>query len=125
MAGKLSPSAQAKLSELEPLLLRVHRCHALVEQFAASKGTMDTVPLKRAFGDLKRSFMGVGFDSVAQLAGAMEIAAGRGAGANTKIRILREGMGSIRFQVELEQRAIVQQGTVVEEKKDATEPGQR
>lgn len=118
MAGKLSPAAQAKLSELDTLMHRVHRCHALVEQFAASRGTSDTVPIKRAFADAKRAFMGAGFDSVAQLAAAMEIAAGRGASASSKIRILREGTASIRFQLELEQRSIAQQGKVVQEKSD-------
>ena len=118
MAGKLTPSAQAKLSELDALMIRVHRCHALVEQFAAARGNADPIPVKRAFGELKRAFMGIGFDAIAQLAGSMEIAAGRGASANTKIRILREGMGSIRFQLELEQRSIVQHGQVVEEEKN-------
>lgn len=110
MAGKLSPAASAKLSELEALGSRVARCHSLVEQFAASRGQMDAIPMKRAFGELKRAMMGAGFDPIAQLAGAMEIAAGRGASPGVKTRILREGMGSIRFQLELEQRAIIQEG---------------
>ena len=110
MAGKLKPAAQAKLSEMETLFQRAHRCHALVEQYAASRGTTDTISIKRSFGDLKRSCMGGGFDAQAQLAGAMEIAAGRGASASTKIRILREGIASIKFQLELEQRAIIRDG---------------
>lgn len=112
MAGKLSPAAQAKLAEFEALSHRIHRVHGLVEQFAASRGAIDTIPIKRAFVDLKRAFMGVGLDSLAQLAASMEIAAGRGAAPTTKTRILREGVASIRFQVELEQRAIVRDGQV-------------
>lgn len=115
MAGKLSPAAQAKLAELETLSHRIHRVHALVEQFAASKGTADTMSMKRAFTDLKRAFMGAGLDSVAQLAASMEIAAGRGASPSVKVRILREGVGSIKFQVELEQRAVTRDGQVTPE----------
>lgn len=82
----------------------------MVEQFAAAKGQIDAMPMKRAFSDLKRQLMGAGLDAVAQLAGGMEIAAGRGASPVAKIRILREGVGSIRFQIEMEQRALVAEG---------------
>jgi hypothetical protein len=112
MAGKLKPAAQAKLGELEVLNQRIARCHALVEQFAASKGTMDSAYLKRAFGDLKRNLMGQGYDAQAQVAGGMEIAAGRGASFSVKTRILREGIGSLKFQMELEQRVIIRDGQV-------------
>ena len=48
-----------------------------------------------------------GLDTISQLAGSMEIAAGRGASHHQKARILREGVGSLRFQVEQEQRKVV------------------
>jgi hypothetical protein len=111
MSGKRSPHAQIKLASLQVLLDRVHHVHGMVERFAATrdprKAEMLAMPLKRAFGKLKLDLMGAGFDSMSQLAGSMEIAAGRGGSQRTKIRVLREGVGSLRFQVEHEQRKIV------------------
>jgi hypothetical protein len=68
---------------------------------------MLAMPLKRAFGRLKLDLMGAGLDTLSQLAGSMEIAAGRGNAQHQKVRILREGVGSMRYQVEQEQRQIM------------------
>lgn len=111
MAGLLSPQAQMKMASLQTMLDRVHHVHGQVERYAATKNPgqadMLTMPLKRAFGKLKLDLMGAGLDSLSQLAGAMEIAAGRGSSQQQKTRILREGVGSMRFQVEQEQRKVV------------------
>lgn len=109
MAGKLSPSAAAKLSVLNEFGARVQRVHGLVEQYASAKSNADQylMPMQRAFGKLKMQFMGAGMDPLSQLCGSMEIAAKRGMSPMQKIRILREGVGSLRFQLELEQRAVL------------------
>jgi hypothetical protein len=109
MSGTLSPRAQAKLSELMALAEKVHRAHGLVEQLAAARGDADHIvtAVGRTFGQLKLAFMGAGLDAMSQLAGSMEIAARRGMSATAKTRILREGVGSLRFQMELAQRAVV------------------
>ena len=111
MAGKLSPRAQIKLAALRSMAEKVQHVHGLVEKFAVEKNPKAAErmaqPMKRAFGRLKLDLMGAGFDSLSQLAGSMEIAAGRGGSQRNKLRILREGVGSLRFQVEQEQRRLV------------------
>ena len=111
MAGKLSPHAQMKLASLQAMSDKVQRVYGLVERFAAAReprqAEMLALPVRRAFGRLKLELMGAGLDTLSQLAGSMEIAARRGASHQTKTRILREGIGSLRFQVEMEQRKIL------------------
>jgi len=109
MAGKLSPSAAARLSILNEFSARVQRVHGLVEQYATNKGNPEQylLPIQRGFAQLKMQFMGAGYDAMSQLCGSMEIAARRGLSYMQKVRILRDGVGSLRFQLELEQRAVV------------------
>lgn len=92
--------------------------HGLVEQFAAARSGQEQLAqtIKRQLGKLKLKFMGAGFDQLSQLAGAMQIAAGRTTSQNTKARILRDGVGSIKFQLELEERLIRQQESVTPER---------
>lgn len=111
MAGKLSPRAQQKLSSLQQLGDKVQHVHGLVERYAGARDSRQaeaqSLPLRRAFGRLKIELMGAGFDHMSQLAGSMEIATRRGGSQRTKARILREGVASLRFQVEQEQKKVV------------------
>lgn len=109
MAGNLSPSAQGRLAIVNEFVNRVQRVHGLVEQFATSKTNPEqfVMPMTRNFSQLKMMFMGAGLDAMSQLCGAMEIASKRGLSHMQKVRILREGVGSLRFQLEMEQRSIV------------------
>jgi hypothetical protein len=63
--------------------------------------------ITRGFGQLKMQLMGAGLDAMSQLCGSMEIASKRGLSFMQKVRILREGVGSLKFQLEMEQRAVV------------------
>src|SRR5690606_14412349 len=105
MAGKLSPSAQTRLATLNEFHTRVQRVHGLVEQYATSKTNPDQyiMAITRGFAQLKMQFMGAGLDAMSQLCGSMEITAKRGLSFMQKVSILREGGGSLRFQLELEQ----------------------
>ena len=111
MAGKLSAKAQVRMASLQIMGDKVQHVYGLVERYAATRDEKQAEhmaqPLKRAFGKLKLDLMGAGFDHMSQLAGAMEIAAGRGGNQRTRTRILREGIGSIKFQIEQEQRTVV------------------
>jgi hypothetical protein len=111
MTGKLSPAAQQKLATLQQVSDKVQHVHGLVERYATMRDAQQAEqygqPMKRAFGRLKIELMGLGLDSMSQLAGAMEIAAGRSGAKQTKARILREGVGSLRFQVEQEQKQVI------------------
>ena len=99
----------AKLAILNEFATRVQRVHGLVEMYATAKMNADQylMPIQRAFGQLKMQFMGAGMDPLSQLCGSMEIAAKRGMSPMQKVRILRDGVGSLKFQLELEQRAVV------------------
>lgn len=118
MSGTLSPRAQAQLAELSVLVDKVGRAHSLVEQYAVAKANADQVlmPLSRVLAQLKMNFMGAGLDAMSQLAGSMEIAAKRGLAPTAKLRILREGVGSLKFQLELAQRTIVSEDKAAQQK---------
>jgi hypothetical protein len=111
MSGRLSPNAQVKLAALQQVADRVHHVHGLVERYAtareATQADQYVLPIKRAFGRLKLELTGLGLDAMSQLAGGMELAAGRMGSLQSKRRILREGVGSLRFQIEHEQRQVV------------------
>ncbi|HUF50942.1 MAG TPA: hypothetical protein VMN60_08925 [Longimicrobiales bacterium] len=121
MAGKLSASSQVRLATLRDFNGRVSRAHGLVEQFATTKANPDQYlqPMQRLFGQLKLQFMGVGLDTLSQLCGSMETAAKRGLSAPQKARILREGVGSLKFQLELAQRSVVSEDEADKRKKAA------
>ncbi len=109
----LSPQAQAKLSTLEGFGLLAQRLYGLIEQYAADRsgGEAQISALKRVVGQLKREFTASGYDAMAQLAGAMEIASHRGTNQQSKARILREGIGSLKSQIEIEQRITRTEGS--------------
>lgn len=124
MSGTISPRAQAKLAALSALGDKVSRAHGLVEQFAVAQANPDQylMPLGRLLGQLKMEFMRAGLDALSQLAGSMAMAAKRGFGASAKARILREGVGSMKFQIELAQRAVVTED-LAEQLKEAESEG--
>jgi hypothetical protein len=123
MSGNLSPRARSQLADLVPLVDKVHRAHNLVEQYATAKVNADhhLMSLVRTLSQLKASFMGAGLDAMSQLAGSMEIAARRGMPPSSKTRVLREGVGSLRFQLELAQRAVVSDDRAAQEKAAAAQ----
>lgn len=124
MPGKLSPRAQVKLAALNDFAHKIQHIYGLVEQFAADRtgknGEIILLGIKRGFGQLKREFMGAGMDSLSQLAGSMEIAAGRRMSQGSKSRILRDGIGSLKFQIELEQRVTVSEDEREQQKQQET-----
>lgn len=126
MAGKLSPQAQIKLATLRDMAKKVDHVRGLVEQYAVARGKnadLLAIPIKRAFNRLKLDLMGAGLDSLSQLAGSMEMAARRGGSQQKKARVLREGVGTLVFQVELEQRTTVSEDQRAQEKAGADDSG--
>jgi len=97
------------MAELGELDRRVQTAHGLVEQYAVTRANLETleIPLRRTFSKLKMHFMGAGLDSMSQLAGSMEMTIRRGMQQAAKTRIMREAVGSMRFQLELEQRSVM------------------
>ena len=111
MAGKLSPVAQARVALYESFSPHVARLHSLVEQFAVARTKREEMrpALKRAASQIKIRFMSAGIDSLAQQCASIEMAASRGGNPNQLVRILRELIGSLKFQLDLEIRTIVRE----------------
>lgn len=104
----LTAADRQKMAQLETFGGKVQHVHGLVEHFAVHVADAErwSQMLRRSLMQLKMELMGAGFDSMAQQCGALELAARRGSTRVSKIRILREGVGSLRQQIELEQRAV-------------------
>ena len=108
----ISPRDQGKLDALTDITRAAQTIYGLTEQFAAARSGEDSIAhqIKRRYGRFKRNLSNAGFDQVAQLAGGMEMAAGRRGSQRMKTRILREGMGTIRHQLDMEERVIRKAG---------------
>lgn len=115
----ITPRGQAKLSALSEIQRTTQTLHSLTEQFATAKVHEDQFAqqLKRRYGRLKLKLMGAGFDRLSQLAGAMEIAAGRGGSNRNKARVLREGIASMKSQLDIEERVVRTSETVEKDEK--------
>lgn len=109
MTGKLSPKAQQRMAALRTMADKVQHVHGLVERYAVTKSDthadMMVLTLKRAFNRLKLDLLGAGLEAMSQMAASMELAAGRGT-RRQRIRVLREGVGSLRYQLDAEQRKV-------------------
>ena len=106
--GGLTPRDREELQVLEGLMNRVRHGHGLVERFAAEITNPEphAIALRRLFGQLKLQMSGAGLDTLSQTCGALEMAARRGGSHVAKTRILRDGIASLRQQIELAQRAV-------------------
>ncbi len=116
MSG-ITPRGQAKLGRLAEVQRAAQTIHGLTEQFATAKSGDDQIArqIKRRYRQYKLQLTAAGFDHLSQLAAAMEIAAGRTNSWRTKVRILRDGIASIRIQLEVEEKEIVRSETVERE----------
>lgn len=99
------------MAQLEDITRLVQHSYALVEQFAAARTGQQGLGLsmRRQFRRLKTKLTLSGYDQLGQIAGSLEIAAGRGMGASAKTRILREGIASLKFQLGQEHTLILRE----------------
>jgi hypothetical protein len=127
MTIKLSAQAQQRIKSLGELVDLVHRIHGLVEQYGAARqnAQLYELPIRRAFEQLKAGCTGFGLDALAQIASAMVLTMRRGGSQANRVRILRESVGSLRFQLELEQRAIASEDLARQEKEAAQAAAKR
>jgi hypothetical protein len=104
----LTPRDRERLAELETLTSRVRHAHAQVELFAASPREAEAraLTLRRTFNQLKLQFTGAGLDRIAQMFNALETTARRGMSHGPKARTLREALGTVMRQLEVERRVI-------------------
>lgn len=111
MAGKYSPAAQQKLASYEAFMNDVGRINSLTEQYAAAKTGQDNIKssLKRAAGQAKLKFMTQGKAQLSQICGAIELQASRSGAQGPMTRALREHVGNLKFQLDLEMRIIMKE----------------
>lgn len=111
MAGKLSPTAQQRLALYESFTNEVGRINSLIEQFAVAKTGQDNLraSIKRAASQSKLKFMTQGLAQLSQICGTIAMTAGRAGPPAGIARALREHIGALKFQIELEMRTIVRE----------------
>lgn len=124
-APKLDGAGTQKLKTIDEALSQVQRLHGIVETYALSlKRNQPTslygMRVKRALtplvGLLKPQF-GLISDQVA----ALNLIAGRGGNEQTKVRLLREGVGSLRQALDIAAVRVKDNHAVTEEKEGGGE----
>lgn len=125
MVMKLSAGANLRIIEIGEFLTKVARVNGLVEQYAAAKSNpgMYEMPAMRALQQLKLRFMSSGFDSLSQLCGGMEMTIRRGGSQTTKARTLREGVATLKFQLELAARSTKSEDFAIQQRAEDAKNG--
>ena len=106
MAGlKLDGAGVQKMKTLEDATTMVHRLHGIVETYAlALKRAQPTMTygmqIKRALPPLVGLLKGQ-FGMISEQVASLNLVVTRGANEQTRIRVLREGVGSIRQALEI------------------------
>lgn len=113
MAQKLSAKAQQKIDVLEEGRRKMDRIYGLVEQLALARaGAQGSLcqMMARASTNVSRLFLVNGLGPIADTANQIVLKA-RGRGdVNTKVRYLRELVGSIRSDMERMEKGIRAEG---------------
>ncbi|MEO7457755.1 MAG: hypothetical protein ABIY52_16035 [Gemmatimonadaceae bacterium] len=131
MAGlvKLDAAGTQKLKTIDEAFVMHQRLHATVELYALAlkqnKPTgMFSQQVKRTITPLV-GFLKPQFGLISDQAAAMNLIAGRGGSETAKIRNLREGVASLRQQLEIAIVRIKENHAVIEEiKEGARKPGE-
>lgn len=130
MAGvKLDGAGIQKMKTIEEATIQLARLHAIVELYALS--LKQNKPTSLFGSQIKRAlFPLVGllkpqFGLIADQIAALNLITSRGGPDTTKVRTLREGVGSIRQQLEIATVRIKDNHKLVEEEKEgARKPGE-
>lgn len=120
MAGpKLDAAGVQKMKTIEEATTQLARLHGIVEQYALS--LKQNKPTSLYGSQIKRAlFPLVGllkpqFGLIADEVAAMNLITSRGGPDNVKVRILREGVGSLRQQLEIAVVRIKDKHATIEE----------
>lgn len=121
MAGKYSPAAQQQLAKYEAFMNDVGRINSLTEQYAVAKTGAENFKqsLRRAAGQAKLKFMTQGLAQLSQICGAIELQASRSGNQGALTRALREHVGNLKFQLDLEMRVIMKEDEAMTHAKKA------
>ena len=98
-----------QIQTLDSFATRLHHVRGLVEKLAVERGDTDgiAVQCRRAFNQLKLQLTGAGLDTMANVCSQLELTSRRGMPQASKVRILREGVGTLTRQIDVEKRQIM------------------
>ncbi|MFI5256626.1 MAG: hypothetical protein ACHQRK_05130 [Gemmatimonadales bacterium] len=124
--SKLDSAGVQKMKTLDEALTQLQKLHGVVETFAlALKRNQPTslygMQVKRALTPLVGLLKGQ-FGLISDQAAALNLVAGRGGSETTKVRQLREGVGSMRQAIEIAIVRVKDNHTVTEEAQSSTDP---
>jgi hypothetical protein len=124
--SKLDGAGVQKMKTLDEALTQLQKLHGVVETFAlALKRNQPTslygMQVKRALTPLVGLLKGQ-FGLISDQAAALNLVAGRGGSETTKVRQLREGVGSMRQAIEIAIVRVKDNHTVTEEAESSTDP---
>jgi hypothetical protein len=101
MAVKLTSRQQAQLSYLQSLPPKFQRIHTMIEEMSALR--MDEAAVRvlaRLLDEIKANAAALSITGMADTAGLMATMTRRGGGLQTKVRGLRELLGSLKINYE-------------------------
>lgn len=121
-APKLDGAGTQKLKTIDEALTQLQRLHGIVETYALSlKRNQPTslygMQVKRALGPLV-GLLKPQFGLISDQVAALNLIAGRGGNEQTKVRLLREGVGSLRQALDIAAVRVKENHTVTEEKEN-------
>jgi malate/lactate dehydrogenase len=126
---KLDGAGIQKLKTIEEAMIALQRLHGTVELYALSlkqnkPTSMYAQQVKRVLSPLVGLLKGQ-FGMIADVAASLNLVATRGGSETVKIRMLREGVGSLRQQLEIAVVKIKENHAVIEEVVEgARKPGE-
>lgn len=101
MADKLTAQQEAQLAILETLPPRFELAHRLIEEMALMRVDANLIRrLCRTMEEGKATATSIGQSALADTMGMMAMIARRGGALQTKVRGLREGLGSLKINYE-------------------------
>ena len=106
MVQKLTAEQAARVDLIQGFLKTVDHVDRLVTELdsnrAAKSKLIDSLceSIARQLSQMRQRVLTAGVGTVADVAGAMSVMAGRGGGINMKIRGLKDGVNSLRLQLD-------------------------
>jgi hypothetical protein len=126
MAGvKLDGAGQVRIQTLHEAMVLLQRCHGVVEGMAMdvknSRPTSGAVmQFKRVATPLASKLKGQ-YGMISDVLISMILASSRGGGDQVKVRVLREGIASVRQQLEIAEVQVMEKHAVGDDKHSADE----
>lgn len=106
MAEKLTAEQAQRIEQIQQFLRTAEHVQKLVAELEANRAGQQRVleniaqTIARELAQMRQRAMSANIGTVADVAGAMSVMAGRGGGINTKIRGLSDGVTSLKIQLE-------------------------